>query len=296
MTEPPIHLLDETPAIPLETMRAYPGALACDCYVAEVETLGVARPWGWSVAGGENIDHHAPVAAMARVVSSANLALRWISERGERPTGPILLTHTDCDSVLTAGLVAGRLAPRARYGEAAVAADHTGAEDPIADLLQAVQHWRDVSRAFELLARLEGGQSLPAEAAAALDARRRTRDRAAAAVARGAFTRTGGVAWASFETEVDGEFLPALLPEATLIVIGSPHPAHPDRWAIKVRRGAAMPAGRTLQDLGLEAVDPAYGGRWNAGSTKRGGGSAEGVEAWVARLVRHLEATAGAGR
>ncbi|MGE3601282.1 MAG: hypothetical protein AB7N70_37715, partial [Dehalococcoidia bacterium] len=88
--------------------------------------------------------------------------------------------------------------------------------------------------------------------------------------------------------EVDGEFLPALLPEATLIVIGSPHPTHPDRWAIKVRRGAAMPAGRTLQDLGLEAVDPAYGGRWNAGSTKKGGGTTLDVEQWVERMVARM--------
>jgi hypothetical protein len=280
-----IVLLDELPALDPEIFQAHPRAIACDCYVRGVETIGTPMPWGWSVAGGENIDHHAPVPAMAREVSSANLALRWIDEGGDSDGGPILLTHTDCDSVLSAGIAAGRLEPLERYGTAAIAADHTGAVDPIADLLQAIQETRDVEYSLDLLRRLEAGLPLPAATAAALDGRRRKRERAQRAVSAGAFTVTGRIWWAQFDQEMDGEFLPGLLPDGTLIVVGSPHPVHPERWAIKVRRGQAMPAGRTLDDLDLTRVDPNYGGRWNAGSTKRGGGSAEEVGAWVERLA-----------
>ena len=42
---------------------------------------------------------------------------------------------------------------------------------------------------------------------------------------------------------------------------------------MKVRLGAGAPQGMTLQGLGIETFDPAYGGRWNAGSNKRGGGT-----------------------
>ncbi len=79
MTGREICLLDEVTALEPGIFGEHPGALACDCYVAGVERLGSPVAWGWSLAGGENIDHHAPVPAMAREVSSANLALRWIA-------------------------------------------------------------------------------------------------------------------------------------------------------------------------------------------------------------------------
>lgn len=289
MSRPEIRLLDLVPELSPRLFEEEPGALACDCYVAGVEQLGVPRPWGWSLAGGENIDHHAPVPAMAREISSANLALRWVAERSPEPSGPILLTHTDCDSVLTAGIVSGRLEADERYGAAAIAADHTGAENPIADLLQAIQDCRDVEYSFAMLALLEEGRPLPPEAQAALEVRHAKRATAAAVVRDGGLRPAGeGVWWAAFDKEIDGEFFPALLPEAELIVVGSPHLDEPERWAIKVRRGQAMAEGRTLDDLRLYQMDPAYGGRWNAGSTKRGGGSELAPEEWVRGLSSHL--------
>jgi hypothetical protein len=42
---------------------------------------------------------------------------------------------------------------------------------------------------------------------------------------------------------------------------------------MKLRLGLAAPPGLTLQRLGVQAFDPRYGGRWNAGSNKRGGGT-----------------------
>lgn len=289
MSRAEIRLLDEVTALEPSVFAEYPGALACDCYVAGVERLGSPVPWGWSVAGGENIDHHAPVRAMAREVSSANLALGWVAETGGRGAGPILLTHTDCDSILTAGIVSGRLEPLEHYGDAAIAADHTGAEDPIADLLQAIQQTRDVEYSLATLARLEAGRPLDAAASEALEARQRKREAATEAVASGRFDWAGDIAWAQFDLEIDGEFFPALLPEARLIIVGSPMPDGSSKLAIKVRRGHAMPDGVTLDDLDLKRIDPSYGGRWNAGSTKRGGGSDLRVEEWIRRLVEQLD-------
>ncbi|HEU4648850.1 MAG TPA: hypothetical protein VFS33_07285 [Gemmatimonadales bacterium] len=120
---------------------------------------------------------------------------------------------------------------------------------------------------------------------AALDGRRRDRKAAARAVPEGRFAWEGPVAWAAFDGEIDGEFFPALLPGAGVIVTDSPHPDHPGRWIVKVRLGAAAPAGVSLGRLAItETIDPAYGGRWNAGSCKRGGGSALDPVAFAAAL------------
>jgi hypothetical protein len=289
VTHAPIVLEPLVTELPLERLHREHVVLACDCYVGGIEAIGESVPWGWRVGNAENIDHHAPVERFARDVSSANLALLRVASVGVAVSdAEVVLTHTDCDSVLTAGIVTGRLHASEHYGAAAIAADHTGAENAIADLLQAIQDTRDVEYSLRMLALLERGASLPQDAQAMLEARLQMRSDAARMVAEGRFQRIGTVWWAEFESEIDGEFLPGLLPEAELIVAGSPNAKDPRRWDIKVRRGMAMPDGRTLNHLSLKAVDAVYGGRWNAGSTKRGGGSDLSVSAWVERLIRRL--------
>ena len=43
---------------------------------------------------------------------------------------------------------------------------------------------------------------------------------------------------------------------------------------MKLRLGAAAPEGFTIHDLHMMELDPAYGGRWNAASNARAGGTA----------------------
>jgi hypothetical protein len=282
----------DLPAVPLAAFEGHQKTIACDCYVAGIEAIGTAEPWGWRYGPHENIDHHAPVDAMARVVSSANLAIDRFKALGAAGRNDrILITHTDCDSILSAGIMGGWLAPDPRYGAAAIAADHTGEPNEIADLLQALQERRDVEFSLAVLQMFESGHPLSLLAQRLLDARLRQREAAAAAVERGSFTHLDhGICFAQFLRETEGEFFPALLPTAQLIVIGVPHPnprtAHP--WAIKVRRGPAMADGRDLRHLDLAEFDPNYGGRWNAGSNKRGGGTAKTPGEWVEGLVEHL--------
>jgi hypothetical protein len=294
MTQPTITLPPQVrgsdlPEIPLSLIAGDQPTIARDCYVVGIEQHGTLAPWGWRFGHHENIDHHAPVDAMARVVSSANLALLRIASEGPvTPAARVLITHNDCDSILSSGIMAGRLAPDPKYGAAAIAADHTGAPDAIADLLQAIQDRREVDFAFEMLARLESGRQLPAEAQRMLDARLRKREQASEDVAQGVFSHLGhGVYFAELNEETDGEFFPALLPHAELIVIGIPHPdpVRAKRWAVKVRRGLAMPEGRDLRHLLMKQYDPAFGGRWNAGSNKRGGGTDTPPRAWAEGLV-----------
>ena len=279
-----ITLLPELRSLSMNQFTEGQPAVACDCYVEEIERSAEKVAWGWRFGAHENIDHHAPVPHMARPISSTNLALVRVEACGPvHPNTAVLITHTDADSILSAGIVSGLLQPRAVYGHAAIAADHTGAPDPIADLLQALDPLRSVADSFNALAVLEDGGRLPEWAATRLTARLRLRETMAAAVPR--FRVQDGVAWLACEHEVAGEFLPHLLPEAQVIVVGYPMPDRHRRWTIKVRLGQAAPEGLTLDTLKLKEIDPAYGGRWNAGATKRGGGSELGPAAWAARVA-----------
>ena len=91
---------------------------ACDFYVEGAEA-GVEVPGGYQLGGILSIDHHAPGSRMARVVSSANLAIAHVRQSG-LPAGQIVINHTDCDSILSSGVAAGRLEPADHFGEAAI--------------------------------------------------------------------------------------------------------------------------------------------------------------------------------
>jgi len=255
--------------------------LACDFYIAGAE-LGTDVPGGYRL--GErvlNIDHHAPTARMARLVSSANLALDWRVAHANGPADPhkaaeqaiVLINHTDCDSILSSGIVSGRLDPLPGYGRAALAADHTGEENTIADSLQALEPWRDVELSFATLRALEMGAPLPEQARGALERWRHKRDCAAHYVAEGTVTSDGLLAFGILDREIDGMFFPPLLPDAVLILLAIPKPNERGTWTMKLRLGAAAPEGFTIHDLHMTELDPAYGGRWNAGSNARAGGT-----------------------
>jgi hypothetical protein len=91
-----------------------------------------------------------------------------------------------------------------------------------------------------------------------------------------------------FDHEIDGEFFPALLPEAALILVAI-RMNTPSRWQMKVRLGTAAAPGLTLDALNISTFDTAYGGRWNAGSNKRGDGTACTPQLYAEELRRRLE-------
>ena len=66
-----------------------------------------------------------------------------------------------------------------------------------------------------------------------------------------------------------------------MILVGSPMKSHPEKTYIKVRLGMRAPDGFVINTLDL----PDFGGRWNAGNTKRHGGTAIPI-AEYAEIVR----------
>ena len=144
----------------------------------------------------------------------------------------------------------------------------------------------DVSaRNLELLL---AGKELEPEALELLKKRKADREKVKKMIEDGRFTvNEYGVAYVTIDKKVDAGLVPAFLPEAKVIVIGSKMPDGPEKkgeWEIKVRLGMAAPPGTSLNNLGL----PDFGGRWNAGSTKRNGGTNIGAEEYAKILGEKL--------
>jgi hypothetical protein len=283
-------LIDVTNTVLPETLIArFPETriTACDFYVKGIEN-GREAPGGYELGRILNVDHHAPTERMARPVSSTNLALTHLDGGGSGDVaGEVVINHTDCDSVLSAALMCGLIEPDARYGTAAIAADHTGEENPIADLLQALDPLRSFETSLGQLAMLEQGRPLSETALQMLSRRASHRRRAAELVASGAFRRRGCLAYASVPGRMDSTFLPPLLPDACVILLFLPMGVN-GRQEAKVRLGLAAPAGLTLHRLRIEEFDPSFGGRWNAGSNRRAGGTILPIDAYIAGLEERL--------
>ena len=261
---------------------------ACDFAVVGAQHWK-QRAWGYEQGRIRNIDHHADTPWMRRRISSANLALLRVAEAGTATADEtVVINHTDCDSVLCAAILGGAVEPLPELGEAAIAADHTGEENAIADLLQALDERRDYGYSLQNLQRLLRDEPLGDEARRALAVRIAKRARAAELVAQGAFTVADKVAYVVMPEALDGELLPALLPGAWLIMLFSPRLNEPSRWNCKARIGNAAPPDFSLPRV-MQAVDSNYGGRWNAGSNKRGGGSAANPEIYIASIIERVK-------
>jgi hypothetical protein len=258
--------------------------LACDFYIAGAENWN-EKAWGYENGRLVNIDHHADTPAMRRYVSSANLALKYVHENGvAKENETVVINHTDCDSVLSAAIVRGDVEADVRFGEAAIAADHTGEENSIADLLQALDARRDYEYSLDQLRSLLSGGVLDEDAKIALVTRHQEREEAARLVQAGAFEMQDGIAWTQLETRIGGELFMPLLPQMKLIVMFYPNPEEPGKWLNKVRLGNAAPDNFSMHQL-IEPFDKNFGGRWNAGSNKRGGGSTLAPQKYIAHLL-----------
>jgi hypothetical protein len=229
----------------------------CDFYVDKSEQ-GQVESWGGiSFEEVLIVDHHAPLNCMARQVSSTNLADAYIRTHGPLSEDyAILINHTDADSLLSALVMGGHLPPKKYLCQAAIAADHTGEENAISDLLQSLEEERDLVHSIEVLLKL-------------LKRRYNGREEVLLLKEQNCFHWEEKVAWIILEHKIDGEFFTAILPEAKAIISASlMPPGSPRKWRISIRLGAKVEEDLALNKMAL----PDFGGRWNAGSTNRSGG------------------------
>lgn len=280
--------------------RLCPGAetiFACDFYVTGAEH-GIEEKGGFRIGRILNVDHHAPHSRMERPITSTELAYDHLTAGAHAdPASCVVIHHTDCDSILSSAMLLGLLPADPVLVAASIAADHTGEENAIADLLQALDEGRRGDRTVEqyleslhAVENLCAGRPLGDTATEALTHRRARRNLAQELKSR--FDLRDGVALAISDRSIDSAFFPALVPEAAVIMVVSPNVANPDRWTVKLRLGKSAPPGLTLHSLRITDWDPQYGGRWNAGSDGRGGGTDIESALYASRLRARLhEAT-----
>jgi hypothetical protein len=165
----------------------------------------------------------------------------------------------------------GVLEPREEYSVAAIAADHTGEENTISDLLQALEDDRNLSGSIEILHRV-------------LEKRLWVRQKLKAIVENGQYEMLGGILYMTLDQKIDAGLLPALLPDAEAIVVGWIMPqGSRGKWGIKTRLGINS-QGVALNEMNL----PDTGGRWNGVSTTRHGGTNMEFEEYVRMVEKKL--------
>ena len=286
----PIVLRATTTSVSQEDLRVASPDLdliaACDFYVTGAET-GRREPYGFVLGNIINIDHHADVPEMAAQISSGNLAAAYL--RSNPPLRnmfeAVVLHHTDCDSFISGCMMRGIIPPHPAFEAAVIAADHTGKANPIADLLQPLQPHHSLELSGRALASYLNGQPLPPEAVEGLRSVATQRALAREIIESGRLVMEGSVALVVTDIKVESEYLAPLLPGALVVAIASPRSDSAERLNISLRLGPAAPRGFSLHDLKIsELLDPCYGGRWNAGSNRRGGGTAVNPRAWAAGL------------
>jgi len=246
--------------------------VVCDFHVAGAE-LGEAKPWGYQHDEFDVVDHHAQDPKWEKHISSVHLAIEYVRLKGF--ADKVVINHTDCDSILAAMILRGLLLPEQRYAAAAEAADHTGDANDLADLLQALEHERNLLLSMDALDEWLRSEFMSARTKELLAVRSNERVLAKQYAEEPEFL--GRAVWIRGEENLEAAFLLPFVPDAWVIVFTFPMPRLPgdrhDRTCIKVRRGKAAPDGLSLHALGIKGMVERYGGRWNAGSNHRGGGT-----------------------
>lgn len=250
------------PAKSVNTIEELGEGIFCDFYVQGVETRGQEIIGGYQLGALVNIDHHAPDERMARVISSAPLAIAYRAKNGVTERRRVVINHTDADSILSSGIITGALECEERFARSAIAADHTGEVDDIADLLQPLAVFRDKEFSFRNLELLLQGGTLEQKAEEARA--RRKEDRKTCAQVADRFELRGHVYFLGGQHFSEVELFLPLFPKAEILLLHYPSKIA-GKNEIRVRLGPNAPKGLWLNKLGL----PNFAGRWNAGSSRR---------------------------
>ncbi len=217
------------------------------------------------------IDHHADLPVFQQKISSVSLASKFVNEFGALGDDwVIVINHTDTDSVLSSMMMSGEIDPMDEFVSAGIAADHTGEQNVLADLLEAnYEDDANIGKVVNLVRGFVSGEQKPIDDA---NYQQRVLERESLQQRYKSdmnTTEDGDIVYGGFDEWVDGVLIAPLFPKAKVIVIAIPHKDEQDvptgKLVIKTRLGGSA-EGINLKHLGL----PDWGGRWNAGSTRYG--------------------------
>jgi hypothetical protein len=234
----------------------------CDFYIEDSENGEIDESGVTNYCDLLIVDHHAPVSYMRKHISSAVIASKYVSANSPLSDEyVIVVNHTDTDSLLSALLMSGGIEPNSEYEQAAIAADHTGEENIISDLLQSLEEGRELKASIEELLS-------PTEDLEITKERHLLRSELKELVNN--CTVQDGIAYINMNKKIDAGLLPALFPpDVKAIMVASPMPdGSKGKWRIRVRLG------NSSEEIELNKLNlPDTGGRWNAISTSRHGGT-----------------------
>jgi hypothetical protein len=261
---------------------------ACDFHIDEIEN-GERLQGGYRKGRVINIDHHAPDERMYCHVTSTQLATEWAKECGILDSSSVVfIDHTDCDSILSSAILAGILPPNPLFVEAALGADHTGERNDIAEVLQALDPWRDFALSIRNLDFMLQGCELDPAVKEAMRQRQDKRESLHEKLKQ-EIQIINKTALLIVEDCLDAVDLVRIFPDVAMIVHARPDKTGSSRWTMKIRLGQAAPAGLMLDKRKIQVFDPNYGGRWNAGSNGRGGGTSLDPRTYVLKLFDALK-------
>lgn len=276
--------------------------LLCDTNIKELEQVGEHITGGYKIDNIINIDHHFPTPEFSRFISSTNLAIEYVKENGPINTELRLINHKDCDSVLSVAIATGVLPPLDKYGQAAIAADHTGEPNEIADILQSIEKMKDddldkdIEFSLKNLQLYLDGKELDPRAQEKLEKRYADRVRALELSERMNHSEDGKIAYGETEEKIDVALMTSLLPSSELILVMSPLTYNKTNQQVeghfecKVRLGLAAPEGINVSKFMKEKVDAQFDGRWNAGANGRGNeGSILDLETYAKKLNQEYQ-------
>lgn len=282
-----ITILPEKSSYPVKFLQAkFPGKkiIATDFIITEAlnhDSRLKPEYFGYRYKNIYNIDHHAPSKRMAKIITSTDLALKFI--RRQKQLNPkdwrIVIHHFDTDSILSSAVLSGILPPLKIFSQAALDSDHLGAVNLIADLLDAIKDKRDLKYSLKNLELLLTNKPLPKEVKKELLKIKQDRLLATKAVKNGLFKNIGSVYYAPFKHKISSSYFVPLIPKAKAILISMPHPKNPKKLEIKMRLGLSGYGKIMLNRIKFnKREDFNWSGRWNAGSNRRRNGTDKSLE------------------
>lgn len=264
------------------------GCLKERIFGANGEVLG----WFYPDFNLINLDHHSDHIQFEAAVSTAiqcNI-FNQSRNRQNKSNELAILSHTDCDSILSLVALSNpnlHFQFKIAFAHAVISADHMGNENLIADVLQSIEKLRDVNQSVEVLKSLLSGKSisdLPTDIQERYAVRKGQREIAQAMVQEGLFSHAGsGVYFVESEKSIPTEIFPQYFNQAGInakvILIGSKSPDYVGKYKIAVRAGLALPSEVSLLKISdeLSLRKFGFGGRNRAGNTGRNLAKADNI-------------------
>jgi hypothetical protein len=239
-----------------------------------------------------NIDHHGNDETFFKPISSANLAgvfmSKYSSEVDEKDF-EVIINHADCDSISSSYIISNQIKDEEilnKLGEAAICADHLGAENDICDLLQSLEDFRDYNLSIKSLENYLNGEEQSTAIKESVIKRKKDRE-TIKELSKNIKITHGGVAYIISKDPTDVGFLNCYAPDEALLVCYFQDFINKDGENIlsaKVRlTKKGMNKGLNLKNIMLN-VDERFGGRWNAGGNRRNNGCTCSMEEYLQKL------------